>query len=308
VEENMKKTAIFTLAFIIGLALSLQADVTGKVEGFVIDADNNPIQGAEITISSLKSSNIRFTIKSKIDGKFTQIGIWPGYYQVNCHKEGFMPNSTEIKVSIQESTKIQILLRKAEEAMEETLSTADKFFLKGIKLYEQDNFAEAAEAYEEAVRNNAEHWGYVFNLGLARKKMEAYDQAVEAFRRAAELNPDSFSVNKELGETLAKNEKHEDAKPYFAKATALNPEDADAQYNYGVVLTNLGDQEGALKAFKMTVEIQDDHADAYYQLATLQIGQAQTEEAIKNLEKFLVLAPEHAQAPLAKQLLDYLKK
>ena len=304
----MKKTAVFALLFILGLAFSLQADVKGKVEGFVIDAEKNPIPGAEITISSLKSSSIRFAVKSKDDGKFTQIGIWPGYYQVHCSKEGFMPNSTEIRVSIQETTKIQITLRKAEEAMEEMLSTADKFFLKGIKLYEQDSFAEAADAYEEAVRNNSEHWGYVFNLGLARKKMESYEQAIDAFRRAAELNPESFSVNKELGETLAKNEKYEEAKSYFAKATELNPEDPDALYNYGVVLTNLGDQEGALNTFKKTVELKDDHADAYYQLATLQIGQAQTEEAIKNLEKFLVLAPEHAQAPLAKQLLDYLKK
>lgn len=304
----MRKNIIITAVLIFGLAFSLHADVKGRATGIVIDAEGKPIQGAEIIISSLKASSIRFTVKSKEDGKFTQVGIWPGYYQVNCSKEGFMPNSTEIKVSIQETTRIQITLRKAEEAMEESLSTADKLFLKGIKLYEQDNFAEAAEAYQEAVQNNPEHWGYVFNLGLARKKMESFDQAVEAFRRAIELNPESFSVNKELAEALAKNENFEEAKPFFAKATELNPDDADAQFNYGVVLTNMGDQEGAMTAFKRAVEIQDDYADAYYQLATLQISQAQTEEAIKNLEKFMELAPEHAQAPLAKQLLDYLKK
>lgn len=304
----MKKSSILAAILIIGMFFPLQGDVKGKVEGYVLDADNNPVQGAEITIISIKSSNIRFSVKSKEDGKFTQVGIWPGYYQVDCKKDGFMPNSTEVKVSIQETTKIQITLRKAEEALVESLSEADRLFLKGNNLYEDQKFEQAAAAYEEATQKNPEHWGYYFNLGLALKKMEASERAIQAFRQAAKLNPQSFSVNKELGEALAKTENYEEAKIYFAKATEISPDDPDAQYNYGVVLINLGEQEAALTAFQRAVEAKEDYADAYYQLATLQISQAKTEEAIKNLEKFLEIAPDHAQAPLAKQLLDYLKK
>lgn len=278
------------------------------MEGYVLNSDNQPIEGAEISIISTKSSTIRFSVKSKADGKFTQVGIWPGYYQVNCKKEGFMPNSIEVRVGIQDTTKIQITLREAEEAVAESLSAADKQFLKGYKLYEQERFSEAVGAYEEAITHNPEHWGYVFNLGLAWKKLNDQSKAADAFRRAAELNPESFSVNKELGEALAKMEKYEEAKPYFAKATEISPDDPDAFYNYGVVLTNLGDQEGALAAFQKAVEVKEDYADAYYQLGTLLISQAKTEEAVKSLEKFLELAPDHAQAPLAQQLLDYLKK
>lgn len=304
----MKKSSILAAVLIIGMFIPLQADVKGKVEGYVLDADNNPIQDAEISIISIKSSSIRFSVKSKEDGKFTQVGIWPGYYRVDCKKDGFMPNSTELKVGIQDTTKVQITLRKAEEAVMETLSEADRLFLKGNNLYEDQNYEQAAAAFEEATRKNPEHWGYYFNLGLALKKMEATERAIEAFRQAAEINPQSFNINKELGEALAKTEKYEEAKTCFAKATEISPEDPDAQYNYGVVLINLGEQEAALEAFQKAVEAKEDYADAYYQLATLQIGQAKTEEAIKNLEKFLELAPEHTQAPLAKQLLEYLKK
>jgi TolA-binding protein len=43
-------------------------------------------------------------------------------------------------------------------------------------------------------------------------------------------------------------------------------------------------------------------------LGTLYVGQNRVNDAIHSFERFLSLAPDHAKAPLAKQLLDYLKK
>lgn len=303
----IKKTII--LSCLIGLLLpNLWPSVQGKIEGTITDSQGNPLEKVTITITSLRASVGHINIKTDRKGKFVQVGLWPGRYQVSLKKSGYLPVSQEVKVSIAESTKLVVKMEKAEEAIERSLSQADRLFLKGYKLYEQSKYEEAALAYEEAAKLSSTQWGYFFNLGLAYKKLDKTEEAVAAFRKAVELNPESFSSNKELGEVLGKGGNYEEAKVYFKRATELGPDEPDAFYNLGVCLTNLGESVEALNAFLKAVEIKEDYVEAYYQIGTIYIGQNRTEEAVISLEKFLELAPEHEKASIAKQLLDYLKK
>jgi len=303
----IKKTII--LSCLVGLLLSsLWPSVQGKIEGTVTDSKGNPLEKVTITITSLKASTGHINIKTDKEGKFVQIGLWPGRYQVSLKKSGYLPVSQEVKVSIAESTKVAIKMEKAEEAIERSLSEADRLFLKGYKLYEQGKYEEATQAYEGATKLSSTQWGYYFNLGLSYKKLDKKEEALAAFRKAVELNPESFSSNKELGEVLGKSGNYEEAKVYYQRAIELSPDEPDAFYNLGVCLMNLGESVEALKAFLKAVEIKDDYVEAYYQIGTIYIGQNRTEEAVISLEKFLELAPEHEKASIAKQLLDYLKK
>jgi tetratricopeptide (TPR) repeat protein len=290
------------------LSTNIWPSTEGKIEGIVKDKLGNPLEKVKITIISMQATSRKFELSSKKDGKFLQVGIIPGYYQVSFKKEGFMPLTQEIRVRIAETSRLDVKLETAEKFIESKVSDADKNFLKANKLYAENKFEEAVAAYEEAIKLNETQWGYFFNLGLAYKKMKKMDEAKGAFRKALELNPNSYSSNKELAEALGVEENYEEAKKYFLKATELSPDDADALYNLGVVSTNLGQSEEALQAFLKAVEIKEDHPDALYQLGTIFIGQNNTEEAIKNLEKFLDIAPDHEKAAIAKQLLEYLKK
>lgn len=297
------------ILFIAGLfLLPLWASIEGKIEGRVVDKERNPLEKVKVTIISLKVSSRKFELQTNKDGKFTQVGLSPDYYQVNLRKPGFMPYSTEVRVRIAESTKIEVTLEKASEFAERNISDADKLFLKGNKWSEEKKYAGAAEAYKEAIKLSSSNWGYYFNLGLVYKKMDKKEDALSAFKKAVELNSQSYSANKEMGEALAKNGRYEEAKKYYQLAIELSPDDPDAIYNFGVVLTNLGDNEGALQSFLKAVAIKKDYADAYFQIGTIYIGRNNSEEAVKNLEKFLELAPEHEKASIASQLLDYLKK
>jgi len=303
----IKKTIIFL--FLAALLLSsLWPQVQGKIEGIVTDNEGKPLEGVAVTIISLKGSALKLELKSDKNGKFTQVGLWPGYYQLNLKKSGYLPLSREVKVSIAETSKLEVKMEKAKEIMEQSLSKADSLFLKGYKLYEEQKYEEAAAAYQEAIKTNQTQWGYHFNLGLTYKKLNRKEEALVAFLKAAELNPESFSINKELGEVLGKSGNFEEAKKYYKKATELSPDEPDAFYNLGVCLLNSGESEEALQAFLKVIELKPDYADSYYQLGTLSISQNKKEEAVKYLEKFLALAPEHEKAALAKQLLDYLKK
>jgi len=304
----MPKRAI--MAILLGLTVSAAAwaQVQGKLMGVVKDGQGNPVEKAVVTVVSTKTSAVSYELKTNKEGRFLQVGIQPGYFQVSVKKDGYLPKSTEVRVSLAGETDIEIRLDTADEIALKTVSAADQVFLKGNKLYNEQKYAEAAAAFEEAVKISQPNWGYFFNLGLAYKKMDKKDEAIAAFRKAAELNSESYSSNKELAEALGKGGAFEEAKTYFRKAVELSPDDPDAHYNLGACLTNTGETDAAQAHFQKAVDLKPDYADAYYQLGTIFIGQNKVPDAVLSLEKFLELAPNHEKAPLATQLLQYLKK
>jgi len=303
----MHKRAI--MAIFLGLAVfaAAWAQIQGKLTGVVKDSQGNPVEKAVVTVVSTKTS-ASFELSTNKEGRFLQIGIQPGYFQVSVKKDGYLPKSTEVRVSLAGETDIEIKLDTVDEIAQKTVSAADQVFLKGNRLYGEQKYAEAAAAFEEAVKISQPNWGYFFNLGLAYKKMDKKDEAIAAFRKAAELNSESYSSNKELAEALGKGGTFEEAKTYFRKAVELSPDDPDAHYNLGACLTNTGETDAAQAHFQKAVDLKPDYADAYYQLGTIFIGQNKVPDAVLSLEKFLELAPNHEKAPLAKQLLQYLKK
>jgi Flp pilus assembly protein TadD len=304
----MPRKAAFLALMVVLLAASAWPQFHGKVSVNVVDASKKPIEKAEVTIVSQKTTTLRYEIKTDSQGHFVQIGIQPGYYMLSVRKTGFVSTQKEIHVGVAGEESVEITLMSAEAAAAKSYSAADQAFLSGNTLYAEQKYPEAAAAYGEAIGLDPANWAYQLNLGLALKKSGKTEEALAAFRRAVELNPESYSANKEAGETLAKAAQFAEAKPFYDKAAGLSPDDPDAQYNLGVCLVNVGESEAALPRFEKTVELKPDYADAYYQMATILISQNKVPEAKASLEKFLALAPDHEKAGIAKQLLEYLKK
>lgn len=295
---------ILTLAF----AAAAQAQFQGKISGRVLDPSGNPVEKAEVSIVSQKTSTVRYESRTDRSGHFVQVGLMPGYFLITVKKAGFAPGSKEAKVDVAGEALVEITLKSAEAEAEKSFSAADKAFIKGNKFFAEQKFVEAAAAYGEAIGLAPENWAYHLNLGLSLKKAGKLEEALASFRKAVELNPDGYSANKETGEALAKGGAFDQAKPFYEKAATLSPDDPDAQFNLGVCLINLGEPEAALARFQRTAELKPDYADAYYQMGTILIGQNKPAEACASLEKFLALAPGHEKAAVAKQLIEFLKK
>ena len=293
---------------VLGVAVWASAQYQGRIEGRVLDDTGDPLDKAEVVIVSSKLETQKFELRTDEEGRFTQIGLMPGFYMINVRKTGFAPRAVEVKVSIAETSRFDITLERAASEAERTRSESDRHFLKGNELYSEKKFAEAASAYEKAIQLSQDQWAYHFNLGLAHKKMGHVEEATAAFRRASELNPNAFSVNKELAESLAKAGNYDEAKTLYRKAGGIDADDPDVFYNLGLCEVSTGESEAAMESFLRCLTLKPDYADAHYQLGTLYIGQNKTEEAVRSLEKFLELAPGHEKAGLARQLLDYLKK
>ncbi len=304
---RFRKNAIFVFVVLL-TAASVRAQYQGRIEGRVTDNAGNPLEKVDVVIISSKLGSQKFDLTTDREGRFTQIGLSPGFYVVNFKKTGYTPQAVEVKVSIAEATKFEVKLESVAAEVERTMSESDRLFLKGNKLYSENKLSEAVASYEEAIRLSQNQWAYHFNLGLAYKKMGKAEEARTAFTRASELNPGGFSVNKELAENLAKAGKYEAAKTLYRKALEVSSDDPDVLYNLGLCEVSTGETEAALGSFSRCVALQPDYAEAYYQLATIYINQNKTTEAAESLEKFLEMAPHHEKAGVARQLLDYLKK
>ena len=79
---------IFSLACFI--TFNEWPSVRSKMVGQVKDSAGNPLEKVKVTFISLRAASQKFEITTNKEGKFTQVGLWPGYYQVSFKKSGFM--------------------------------------------------------------------------------------------------------------------------------------------------------------------------------------------------------------------------
>ena len=127
----MPKRAI--LAILLGLTVSAAAwaQVQGKLMGVVKDSQGNPVEKAVVTVVSTKTSAVSYELTTNKEGRFLQVGIQPGYFQVSVKKDGYLPKSTEVRVSLAGETDIEIRLDTADEIALKTVSAADQVFPRG---------------------------------------------------------------------------------------------------------------------------------------------------------------------------------
>ena len=81
--------AVVIAFFVLMSAISAWPQYQGKIGGRVLDPGGQPVEKAEVSIVSQKSSALRYDVKTDKEGRFIQVGIMPGYYMVSVKKSGF---------------------------------------------------------------------------------------------------------------------------------------------------------------------------------------------------------------------------
>lgn len=287
------------------LVFSSATSIQGTIKGMVKDINGNPIEGVKITITSMQYAAVRFTLKSNKKGEFIQIGLRPDYYQISVEKDGYLPVTFERRVAISQTVNASFELEEGKYYVGDP--PGEKDFKQGNEWFAKGMCEEASKSYQQAIEKEPEEPVYYNNLGISLTKLERYDEAIEVYKKMLEVQPSSYTANKSLGELYGMQKKYPEAMPYFSKAAELSPDDPDAFYSLGACLMNTGSREEATEAFSKAIEIKPDYAMAYYQLGMIYVNQNNKEEAIKHLEKFLELAPSDPNAPVARQMIDYLK-
>ena len=78
------------VAVMLGIALwaSPAPAQTGQIKGKVVDAKNQPIEGAVVVIEMTEGMTRKHEVKTNRRGEFIQIGLTPGQYKVTASKDG----------------------------------------------------------------------------------------------------------------------------------------------------------------------------------------------------------------------------
>ncbi|MEV5111212.1 tetratricopeptide repeat protein [Bacillus sp. LBA3-1-1.1] len=153
---------------------------------------------------------------------------------------------------------------------------------KAIEMFEQNEYEEAMELFQQAVRESRDvqslnnlAWMYLY-------EEENDDKALELIREVVKLNPSSYFPYNILGEIYMKQKKWEEAKEALQKSISIQPSN-EAYHNVAVAHYNLGELEKALEFF---LRVAGDSDYIMYNYVKCLIDLGRTTEAKEKLDAF----------------------
>lgn len=136
--------------------------------------------------------------------------------------------------------------------------------LRGIDLYQQKKYSEAADVLKQAIgkdKSDADAWYY---LGLALiTDPRSLKDASKSFETSVKLRPDFAGAHSGLAYALLLRDKTADAAREARKALAIDATIGDAYYILGVTRLRAGSREEALQNAETAIKLQPDVAQPY---------------------------------------------
>jgi tetratricopeptide (TPR) repeat protein len=315
------------VATLVALAVAAPAPAqsTGMVKGKVVDAQNNPVEGAKITIDFGGGVNRKHETKTNKKGEYLQIGLAPGPYKVTAEKEKLGAQTFDATVKLGGTAEVNFRLAPGTAGpSKEDVAKAGalkKAFDEGVTLSRAGSWDEAIAKFTEAAAV-APCPDCYYNIGFAQTSKKNYPEAEAAYKKAIELKADYADAYNGLATVYNAMRKFDEASAASAKAVELSGGaagapgaaagagggNADAMYNQGVILWNAGKIPDAKTKFEEAVKINPGHAEAHYQLGLALLNEGKMAEALAHFEENVKLAPEGPHAAQAKQMITMLKK
>jgi tetratricopeptide (TPR) repeat protein len=285
---------------------ALRAAITGAVEGIIKNSATGEIlEGVKITLVFSKSESMTFELHSDQKGHFYRGGLVPGAYNITFEKDGYIPQAASIRVTIEETTRLEVKLEPAQSSAA-NVPQAAKSISSGIELISSGKYEEAIAKFSESLAQDPSNSILYYYRAYALEKSGKSDAALADYQKAIELKTDFILSLSRAGIVLAKKGDYEKAAEFYKKAIDLSDQDPTTYYNYGVCLINLGKKEEAKAAFEKLVAVDPYYSDGYYQLGIIYIGAGEIAKAKEFLQKFIELDPENKNAGLAKEILKSL--
>ncbi|HEX5483477.1 MAG TPA: tetratricopeptide repeat protein [Terriglobia bacterium] len=209
---------------------------------------------------------------------------------------------------------------------QETKAAKENKEFKGLKqtfdagnaLYNQGQFAQAAQTFEKAIPMAKEKNLPVVLSRAADSyaKAHEYDKAVADYQKAITADPTNGGYMNNLGSLYGQMGKPDLAVQEFEKAAQADPTNAARYYyNIGAIETNAGKSDQAAAAFKKATQLDPNYADAYFLEAQALMGKAKVNSSgkvvpapgtVEALQSYLKVAPTGKYASAAQQMLQTL--
>ncbi|MEW8556712.1 MAG: tetratricopeptide repeat protein [Candidatus Thiodiazotropha sp.] len=182
-----------------------------------------------------------------------------------------------------------------------------KYFDRGMELFEQGNFTKARLEFKNVLQIDPKDANAYYMFGQIEEKEENWPKAYALFLRATELDPRHVDAQVHLGTIFALAGETEKALAAADAALEVIPNDAAAMVLKGFVKAKMGEKDAAINDVLAVIESDPSNVEASSLLAALYADQGEMERAIRiakeSLAKhtdraasYLLLARLHAQA------------
>ena len=258
---------LLTLAAVMTIAPRAAAQNMGSVSGEVRAIDGNPFPDVTVTLKNTESG-LTFTVKTDKYGRYAQLGVRPGIYNVTFSlkdKDGNLQVGYETNARVQggEEAKVDVNFKDvlAHQSAEEI--AARKKQEEDIKKFEgmKSNFDAGRAALDEARQARAEMMKLPAGQRAAsQEKLNGlYSTAIshfdEARKSAPEKDPNLHVVYYNLGSAYDQAGKNDEAVAAYQKAIELRPTEAGYYNNLGNVLASQGKIVEAGQAYQKAVDL-----------------------------------------------------
>ena len=170
-----------------------------------------------------------------------------------------------------------------------------------LSLDGQQKYTEAAISYQNALKLQPEKFGQksadlLFNLGIALTQLNRLDEAANAYTQAIKLQANFFEAYGNLGTIFQRQGKLNDAINSYQAGLKINPQDARGHFNLGTVLRDSGDLAAAVISYQKAIQLFPNYTDAHNNLGETLRDQGNMEAAVKSYQAALARNANHANA------------
>jgi len=302
--------SIVILIFLSSLSYPQEWKGKGRIRGFVLGDNGEPVAGAKITLTHLKlQATLNFNTNEK--GWFLAAWVKGGSWHVDVEAEGYIPIKLSYEVSeIIPNPPLEIILKKTEKTVvkEDLVDTVKTLLKEGNELFEQKKHEEALAIFKEIVEKVPELYQINLNIGNCCYEMGDYDSAIPFYKAVLEKEPDNKDALVSLGNVYLEKGELEKGMELLNK---LSDEDATSPitlYNIATLLFNKGELETAVRYYEQALSLDQNMADAYYQSGLCYLNLNKKEKAKESFLKYLELKPDSDKAEQVKAFLEYLDK
>jgi Tfp pilus assembly protein PilF/peroxiredoxin len=189
-----------------------------------------------------------------------------------------------------------------ERALRDDPESAEALYGLGSVYLKQNKNAAARESFERAVKLRASYpdtvpnaWN---NLGLLATREGRMPEAAQYFQEALRENPNHFIALENLGNTYRQQGNWDEARKLLSNAVALKPDDPEANYNLGMVFAQLNQTDQAYDYLQKALKLRPGYPEALNNLGVLYLRTRRRDKAVASFEQSIRVAPEFDQSYL----------
>jgi tetratricopeptide (TPR) repeat protein len=189
-----------------------------------------------------------------------------------------------------------------ERASRDNPSSAEAVYGIGSVYLGQNNNAAAREAFERAVKLEADYpdtlpdaWN---NLGVIATREGRLPDSIDCFQQALKLDPHHLLALNNLGNAYRFEKRWDDAREVLERALAIAPGDAEANYSLAMAYAQADDTQNAYEHLQRALQARPAYPEALNNLGVLYLRTERPQEAVKTFQECIRVAPGFDQAYL----------